>query len=169
MNASFIAHADGRFVGGGMEFRCALGQAGVIGAELKREGDGKSPLGTWPMRKVFFRPDRLAAPDTGLECVPLAPNDGWCDAPGDPLYNRPVLLPYRASHERLWRDDHAYDLIVELGYNDNPPLDARGSAIFLHVAGPDLAPTQGCIALADHHLLQVLGMCSRDTALEIAV
>jgi L,D-peptidoglycan transpeptidase YkuD (ErfK/YbiS/YcfS/YnhG family) len=169
VNTSFTAHADGRFVGEGMEFRCALGRGGVTGSELKREGDGKSPLGAWPMRRVFFRPDRLVAPDTGLDCVPLAPNDGWCDAPGNPLYNRPVFLPFDASHERLWRDDHAYDLIVELGYNDDPPLDARGSAIFLHVAQPDLAATEGCIALGEHDLLQVLRVCSHETVLEIAI
>ena len=169
MKTRFTAHVDGRFVGEGFEFRCALGRGGVTGAQMKQEGDGCSPLGTWPMRRLFFRPDRLAAPHTGLERVPLAPHDGWCDAPGDPLYNRPVSLPYPASHERLWRDDHAYDLIVELGYNDAPPVDGKGSAIFLHVAQPDYSGTEGCVALSQGDLLGVLKFCSGETVLEIAL
>ncbi|NBC19445.1 MAG: L,D-transpeptidase family protein [Alphaproteobacteria bacterium] len=169
VNTSFRAHSDGRLVGEGLAFRCALGREGVTGAEIKREGDGKSPLGAWPMRRVFYRPDRVAPPDTGLETVPLAPHDGWCDAPGDPLYNRPVTLPCPVSHERLWRDDHAYDLIVELGYNDDPPVDGRGSAIFLHLAGPEYSGTAGCVALGEQDLLAMLRLCSCETRLEIAL
>lgn len=169
MKTNFTAYSDGRFVGEGLEFQCALGRGGVTGAELKWEGDGCSPLGNWPMRRLFFRPDRIAPPETGLQRVPLARHDGWCDAPGDPLYNRPVSLPYAASHEVMWHDDRVYDLIVELGYNDAPVEPGRGSAIFLHIARPDFAPTQGCVALAPTDLLEVLRFCSQETVLQIAL
>ena len=86
----------------------------------------------------------------------LRPEDGWCDDPDDAAYNRPVRLPYAASHERLWRDDGIYDVIVVLGHNDDPPVPGRGSAIFLHVARPDYGPTAGCVALALADLLTVL-------------
>ncbi|MEM8616628.1 MAG: L,D-transpeptidase family protein, partial [Pseudomonadota bacterium] len=85
----FTATSRGKFSGGGLTCRCALGRGGVVMAEQKREGDGASPLGIWPMRRVFYRPDRLARPATGLPAIPLRPNDGWCDAPDHPLYNRP--------------------------------------------------------------------------------
>ena len=122
----------------------------------KHEGDGATPIGCWPMRRVLFRPDRVPPPDTALPVAALKPEDGWCDDPADPLYNRPVKLPYGARHERLWRDDEIYDVVVVLGHNDDPPRPQAGSAIFLHVARPDYAPTQGCVALAREHLLEVL-------------
>lgn len=169
MKTVFTARSGGQLTGEGLAFQCVVGAGGVIGADRKTEGDGCSPLGIWPMRRLFFRPDRIAPPATGLERVPIAPHDGWCDAPGDPLYNRQVSLPYPASHETLWREDGVYDLIIELGYNDAPVQAGRGSAIFLHVARPDFAPTEGCVALARTDLLEVLRFCSRESVLEIAL
>jgi L,D-peptidoglycan transpeptidase YkuD (ErfK/YbiS/YcfS/YnhG family) len=88
----------------------------------------------------------------------LAPEDGWCDAPSNPAYNKPVRLPFPASAEALWRDDAVYDIIGILGWNDSPVRPGQGSAIFLHVARPDYAPTDGCVALAQDHLRRVLAM-----------
>src|SRR5579864_3984544 len=113
----FTAYADGRFRLAGRWTRCALGPVGVIAAVAKREGDGRTPLGVWPLRRVLYRPDRRPPPTTALSVAPLAPDDGWCDAPADAAYNRPVKLPYPASAEALWRDGHIYDLIVVLGHN----------------------------------------------------
>lgn len=149
---------DGRLVLGALEFRCALGASGVTRA--KREGDKATPAGRFPLRRVLYRPDRVAAPRTGLPVAPLTPQDGWCDAPGDPAYNMAVTLPYAASHERLWRDDPVYDVIVILGYNDTPPVAGKGSAIFMHVARPGYAPTEGCVALALPDLEAVLARCA---------
>lgn len=119
------------------------------------------------MRQLLWRPDRLAAPATRLPSVELIPEAGWCDDPGDPFYNRPVLRPYSASHETLWREDHIYDLIVELGYNDDPVVPGRGSAIFLHVAREDYSPTEGCVACAREDLLALLRDAQPGDALEI--
>jgi len=147
-------YADGRALWGEHTFRAALGLAGI--AEDKREGDHATPVGVFPMREVLYRPDRLGPPKTRLPLRALAADDGWCDAPTDPDYNRAVKLPFRASAERLWRVDHVYDLIVPLGYNDDPVMPGRGSAIFLHVARPDYSGTEGCVALALADLLRVL-------------
>jgi L,D-peptidoglycan transpeptidase YkuD (ErfK/YbiS/YcfS/YnhG family) len=152
----FVASGAGLLTPDGAVFTCALGQGGVVAAALKHEGDGASPAGQWPMRRVFYRADRVGAPETALPCAALRPMDGWCDAPGDINYNRPVVLPYAASHEIMWRDDHVYDLVVELGYNDDPVIDGKGSAIFMHIARGDYAPTQGCVALAEADLRAVL-------------
>lgn len=145
----------------GRLWRCAIGPGGV--RQDKREGDGATPVGCWPMRRVLFRPDRLTAPDTILPSAALEPDDGWCDDPSDPLYNRPVKLPYEGRHEQLWRDDEIYDVLVVLGHNDDPPRPGAGSAIFLHVARPDYSPTQGCVALAQEHLLELLRTAGPET------
>ncbi len=138
----------------GRALSCALGRAGVTAA--KREGDGATPRGRWPMREVLYRPDRLRRVETALPCRALRENEGWCDEPSDPGYNRRVLLPYRAHSEKLWREDGLYDLVVPLGYNDDPVMPGRGSAIFLHLAREDFAPTEGCVALSLADLLLVL-------------
>ena len=163
----FRAGSNGRFHIGGRTVPCALGPSGVVEAENKREGDGASPLGLWPLRRVLYRPDRGPPPRTALPVQPIAPDDGWCDAPGDPAYNRPVKLPCPASAETLWRDDGIYDLIVVLGYNDDPPVAGAGSAIFLHLARPGYPPTQGCVALARPDLDEVLALAAPGDALEI--
>jgi L,D-peptidoglycan transpeptidase YkuD (ErfK/YbiS/YcfS/YnhG family) len=138
--------------------RAALGRGGITPA--KREGDGATPAGSFPCRMVYWRPDRMAPPLTGLATAPLDPASGWCDDPADPAYNRPVRLPYPASAETLWRADGVYDLIVPLGYNDAPAIAGLGSAIFLHVARDFHRPTEGCVALAKADLLDFLRMAT---------
>ena len=146
--------ADGWLQCGNRVFRCTLGRGGVT--TDKREGDGATPAGAYPLRQLLYRSDRLAPPTNALPTSPLRPRDGWCDDPGHSAYNRPVTLPLDASAESMWRDDHLYDLVVVLGYNDDPVVSGLGSAIFLHVASPEYSPTEGCIALAKEDLLTVL-------------
>jgi L,D-peptidoglycan transpeptidase YkuD (ErfK/YbiS/YcfS/YnhG family) len=146
--------ADGTFALGTKIFRAALGYGGV--RVDKREGDGATPAGLLPLRTVLFRQDRWPAPVCLVPVHAIAPHDGWCDDPTHLAYNRLVRLPISASAEPLWRDDAVYDIIGVLGWNDGPILPGRGSAIFLHVARPDYAPTEGCIALAPNDMLAVL-------------
>jgi L,D-peptidoglycan transpeptidase YkuD (ErfK/YbiS/YcfS/YnhG family) len=141
---------------GEKRWRCSVGRSGVCGVREKREGDGASPEGCWPLRKIFYRADRIAPPSQHFPCSAIAPHDGWCDDATHPLYNQQVTLPFSASHETLWRDDHLYDVIGVLGYNDDPVVAGKGSAIFLHVAPPDHGPTAGCAALAIADLLELL-------------
>lgn len=156
---------DGRLAWPGGTARCALGRGGVRAD--KREGDGATPAGTCALRRVLWRPDRVAEPETALPALPIAPDDGWCDEPDDPAYNRPVRRPYPASHEELWRDDHVYDVIVVLGHNDDPVVPGMGSAVFMHVARPDWEPTAGCVALEIADLLRLLKDCGPETVLRV--
>jgi L,D-peptidoglycan transpeptidase YkuD (ErfK/YbiS/YcfS/YnhG family) len=149
-----IVHPAGRLILRGQVFRAALGRSGV--RALKQEGDGATPAGLLPLRRVLYRADRLAPPDTAVPVEPIAPYDGWCDDPSHADYNRMVHLPHEARHEELWRQDALYDIVGVLGWNDAPVVRGRGSAIFLHVARPDYAPTEGCIALALPDLRLVL-------------
>lgn len=125
----------------------SFGRGGAIAATDKCEGDGATPLGVWPIRAALLRPDRVAAPMTRLPWRWLRPTDGWSDDVADPAYNRPVHLPHPFSAESLWRDDHAYDVVIVLGHNDTPPLAPLGSAIFWHCTRPDRRSTQGCVAI----------------------
>jgi len=155
------AAMQGKLDLGPVQFPCALGRGGT--GPKHGEGDGVTPMGQWRLRQVLYRPDRVMRPRTDLPVAPIEPDMGWCDAPGDANYNRLVRLPYTASHERLWRDDHLYDLLAVLGFNDAPRAQGRGSAIFLHLARPDYSPTEGCIALSLPHMQRVLPYLSRDS------
>jgi L,D-peptidoglycan transpeptidase YkuD (ErfK/YbiS/YcfS/YnhG family) len=146
--------------------RCALGRGGLRAD--KREGDGATPEGCFVLRQVMYRPDRLPQPTTGLPVRPLRRDDGWCDDPAETAYNQLIGLPFPGHHEVLWRDDEIYDVVVTLGYNDDPVTAGRGSAIFLHVARPDYATTEGCVAVALPDLLALLRDCDRNTRLCIS-
>ncbi|MBV8399094.1 MAG: L,D-transpeptidase family protein [Acetobacteraceae bacterium] len=149
-----LVHPDGRLVFRGQVFQAALGRGGVRAD--KQEGDGATPSGHLPLRRVLYRADRESPPRCVLPIEPIAPDDGWCDDPASPDYNRMVRLPNTASHEELWRQDGQYDIVGVLGWNDAPVRPGRGSAIFLHVAAPDFSPTAGCIALTAADLRTLL-------------
>ena len=134
--------------------RCAIGPAGI--GSKRKEGDGITPSGIFPLREVFYRADRIAMPVTILPLWKTEPDDGWCDAPEDQNYNRLVKLPYAASAETLWRADSLYDIVVVIGFNDDPVYAGKGSAIFLHLAKPDFSPTAGCVALTEADLRAAL-------------
>jgi L,D-peptidoglycan transpeptidase YkuD (ErfK/YbiS/YcfS/YnhG family) len=138
----------------GEVFRAACGRTGI--SVHKQEGDHATPAGILMLRRVLYRADRLGKPRAAVPIEPIAPNDGWCDDPDSRAYNTAITLPASAHHEELWRRDAVYDVIGVLGWNDDPVQRGRGSAIFLHVARPDYAPTEGCVALALFDLLHVL-------------
>ena len=150
----------------GNEYACAIGKAGFT--HDKREGDNKTPIGRFALRECWVRADRVQTPETSLHIRTITKQDGWCDDPEHPAYNTHVKLPFASRHERLWRDDHAYDIIVSLGYNDDPIIPGKGSAIFLHVAQPDFRGTEGCVALAEPDLRQILRALTPETHIHIA-
>jgi L,D-peptidoglycan transpeptidase YkuD (ErfK/YbiS/YcfS/YnhG family) len=156
---------DGWLTVSNRRLRAAIGRGGI--RPDKREGDGATPAGTFPLRALWYRADRLQAPRTRLDCIPITRDSGWSDDPADPAYNRPVALPHPGRHERLWRADGLYDLMIPLGYNDAPVEPGLGSAIFLHVAHSDYRATEGCVAIALGDLLQLLPIFGADTSLRV--
>lgn len=156
----WTASASGGMDLAGERVRLALGRSGLCPENLKQEGDGATPVGRYRLRRVLYRADRMAPPQTHLPLRAIAPDDGWCDDPGDPAYNRPVRLPYSASHETLSREDGLYDIILVLGHNDDPPRAGAGSAIFLHCKRGDYEPTEGCIALDPADVRRLLSLAS---------
>lgn len=157
--------ARGLMQAGRAVWPCALGRSGLTW--LKREGDGATPRGSFALGPVYYRPDRVPPPRTGLDVVPIDPQLGWCDDAASRAYNRPVRLPFAGSHERMWREDGLYDYVVVIGHNTQLPLRPFGSAIFLHLARPGFLPTEGCVALRRDDMLKLLPRLGPDTRLVV--
>src|SRR5882672_4601407 len=150
---------------GAKRWRCTVGAGGV--REDKVEGDAATPAGEFPLRRIYFRNDRLVLPKVRLPARPIGEHDGWCDDPHSPAYNRLVRIPNDSSHEKMWREDGLYDLLVVVGYNDDPPEGEWGSAIFLHMARDDMSPTRGCVAFARADLLELVTLLGPETRLRV--
>lgn len=135
---------------------CIIGRSGAVEAAEKREGDGATPRGVWPIRLALLRPDRVPPPTLSLPWRWLRPGDGWSDDPADPCYNRPVRHPHPFSAEHLWRDDGLYDVILVLGHNDAPPVPGAGSAIFFHLWLQGRDQTEGCVGIDRKAMLALL-------------
>ncbi|VTZ28381.1 conserved hypothetical protein [Methylocella tundrae] len=155
----------GRLHAGSLVLRCAIGGGGV--RRDKREGDRASPAGSWRLLSAFYRSEKLHIRPSSLPMRPIRKDMGWCDDPDSGLYNRPIVAPFRQSHEKLWRADHLYDIVIVLDYNIMPRRKRRGSAIFLHCARPGFAPTEGCVALAADDFRRLLPRLSQRTVLTI--
>lgn len=138
----------------GRSLRAVIGRGGTCREKL--EGDGCTPTGILRLRKILYRADRLSEPIASVSCESLKETDGWCDDVKHTSYNKQIQLPFEAGHERLWLESSLYDIIGVLDYNCDPILVGRGSAIFLHIARPEMTPTDGCIALSKEDLLWVL-------------
>jgi L,D-peptidoglycan transpeptidase YkuD (ErfK/YbiS/YcfS/YnhG family) len=151
----------------GKWFDCALGKNGTIAALEKREGDGKTPIGDWVIREVYYRADRVFEPNCVFKKTIIQEDFGWCDAIGDINYNKFVKHPYPNSAEKMWREDCLYDICVILGHNDSPIVNNMGSAIFLHCAKPDYSPTEGCVALHIEDLRKLLEDAQINSSIEI--
>ncbi len=144
-------------------FPCTIGRAGI--STIKKEGDGATPAGRHQVVGCLYRPDRMKRPAPWAR--PIRRNDLWCDAPDHPAYNHLVSGPFPASHERLWRADRLYDLILLTSWNWPDAVPGQGSAIFLHRWRAPGLPTEGCIALAAPHLLHVARNAPPGTAISI--
>lgn len=155
----------GRLSFGEIEIPCTIGRGGTCVATDKREGDGCTPLGLWPIRGVLLRPGKVEPEGIRLPWRWVREGDGWSDDPADPAYNRPVHLPRPFSAENLLRDDEAYDVIVVLGHNDAPPVPGQGSAIFFHLS--EGRPTAGCVAVERDDMLRLLPLLAPGDGLEI--
>ncbi|MDD7909707.1 L,D-transpeptidase family protein [Pseudovibrio exalbescens] len=150
-----LAH-QGELSVGEFTFPCALGRSGIN--RDKTEGDGSTPVGTFELLNVYYRPDKAVLETTHLPAFALSQNDGWCDEADHLAYNRPVELPFNASHERMWREDRLYDVVVVLDCNMFPAVPGRGSAIFFHIAREGYKPTEGCVAVYPEHMKQILAL-----------
>lgn len=158
--------SQGLINAGATVFPCALGRGGISAS--KREGDGATPLAAMRILSGYFRDDHFrAGRRTRLAMVPIDGGLGWCEVPDDRNYNRPVKIPYGASHERMKRDDRLYDVCLVLDWNIAPRRRGRGSAIFFHLARPGFTPTQGCVAVTARTMARLLPLLSERTVVKV--
>src|SRR5580704_18390711 len=150
----------GWLVGAGLSIPVALGR-GCIRAN-KREGDGGTPSGIFHPRQLWWRADRHPRPHTFLPVRAIGAEDAWCEDPNDRHYNQPIRLDRGRAGDRLRREDHLYDYVIEIDHNTRPRVAHRGSAVFLHLARPNFGPTAGCVAMTPQAMLQLLQrLCPR--------
>src|SRR5712671_810244 len=155
----------GWLLAGPLALPVALGRGGI--RANKREGDGGTPRGTFRLRRLWWRADRLTRPLTQLPVRRIRGDDGWCEDPRDRHYNRPIRLRPDHPGDRLKRADHLYDLIIELDHNTRPRITGRGSAVFVHVARPAFAPTAGCVALKADALRRLIARIGPHTRIVV--
>jgi L,D-peptidoglycan transpeptidase YkuD (ErfK/YbiS/YcfS/YnhG family) len=146
--------ARGVLIAGLLAFPVALGRGGILAN--KREGDGATPRGIFRLTRSWWRADRVRRPATLLPSRRIGVRDAWCEDPEDRRYNRHITISSDQAGDRLRRDDQLYDLIIETDHNTRPRIARRGSAVFIHISRPGLAPTAGCVAMPKDRLRQLL-------------
>jgi len=148
-----------------LKFRCALGKAGI--KKKEKEGDNVTPKGIFKITSMYYRPDRIKNITTAVKKIKIKKNMGWCDDPDSHFYNQQISLPNKFGHEKLYRNDHLYDLILVINYNTNPIIKNKGSAIFIHIAKKNYKKTKGCIALKKKHLIELISKIKKNTKIKI--
>jgi L,D-peptidoglycan transpeptidase YkuD (ErfK/YbiS/YcfS/YnhG family) len=147
------------------KFRCALGKNGI--KKKVKEGDFITPKGKYKLIKIYYRPDRIKKINSPLKKIKIKKNMGWCDDVNSKHYNKQIKINDKISHEKLYRKDSLYDILIVLNYNLNPITRGKGSAIFLHVAKKNYSKTQGCIALKKNELLNLVSKIKKNTQIKI--
>ena len=148
-----------------LKFKCSLGKNGVT--KNKIEGDKCTPSGTYRLKQVFYRADRIKKFSTNIKKIKIKKNMGWCDDSSSKRYNQLIRVPTKFSHEKLYRKDGIYDIIVVLNYNMNPVIKKKGSAIFMHIAKKNYSKTLGCIVLKKNDLLEILNKVKKNNKIKI--
>ena len=148
-----------------LKFRCALGKAGI--KKKEKEGDNVTPKGIFKITSMYYRPDKIKNIITAVKKIKIKKNIGWCDDPNSHFYNQQISLPNKFGHEKLYRNDSLYDLILVLNYNVNPIIKNKGSAIFIHIAKKNYKNTKGCIALKKQHLIELISKIKKNTKIKI--
>jgi len=146
------------------KFKCCIGKNGLT--KFKKEGDFKTPRGTFKIEYLYYRKDRIEKPITKLKCIEIKKNMGWCDDPKSKKYNKLIKIDKNYSYEKLFRKDYKYDLLIPIKYNFEEIIKNKGSCIFLHLT-KNYKPTAGCIALNKKDFLILLRLINKDSKIRI--
>ena len=160
-----IVKKPGHLIFKNFKFRCSLGENGI--SNKKREGDGITPRGIFKLTKLFYREDKIKNIIAKIKTVKIKKNMGWCDDPKSKFYNKLIKLPSKFSHEKLYRKDNIYNIVVVLDYNLNPIIKNKGSAIFIHVAKKNYKTTQGCLGLKQNDLIKLISIIKKNQKIKI--
>ena len=169
VTAKSLTSTSGTVAIGDKIFECVLGKSGLIDTADKREGDMKTPIGEFPLRKVFYRSDRVEKPETIMEINDLTSDIAWCDDPEHKDYNKQITTDHPTVEEGWVRREHLFEYIIVIGHNDDPPIPGHGSCIFIHLARPEFTPTAGCVGLKREDMLELLKLCTANSIIKISV
>ena len=147
------------------KLKCSLGKRGIT--NNKKEGDQKTPKGTFLFKSIFYRKDKISNLKSALNKKIIKKNMGWCNDPGSKHYNKLIYFPFKESAEKLWLAKRVYDVIVVINYNLKPVIKNKGSAIFLHIAKKSYSPTKGCVAINKKDMLFLITKINNKTKLII--
>ena len=150
---------------GEYRIKCAIGKRGITSRKV--EGDNKTPKGTFTLKSIFYRKDRIPKLKTSLKKIVIKKNIGWCDESSSRQYNKMIKFPFRLSAEKLWLKDNIYDVIIVINYNLKPAIQNKGSAIFLHIAKKNYKPTKGCIAISKKDIIFLSSKVNSKTKIKI--
>jgi L,D-peptidoglycan transpeptidase YkuD (ErfK/YbiS/YcfS/YnhG family) len=148
-----------------LKFRCSLGKAGI--GKKKIEGDNITPKGTFKIINIYYRKDRIKNIISKIKIIKIKRNMGWCDDPKSKKYNQLIKLPTKCHHEKLYRSDKLYDIVLTLNYNMNPIVKGKGSAIFIHLCKNLKNKTSGCVALRKRDMLELIKKIKKTTKILI--
>ena len=148
-----------------IKFRCALGKSGIGDKEI--EGDNVTPRGIYKIVKIYYRKDRIKKITSKFKLIEITKIMGWCNDIKSKKYNQLIKLPTKYSHEKLYRKDNVYDLILVLNYNMKPTIKNKGSAIFIHVTRKNYQSTQGCITLKKNNLIKLISKINKNIKIKI--
>ena len=146
------------------KFQCCIGKNGLT--KFKKEGDFKTPKGTFKIEHLYYRKDRIKKPLTKLKCIEIKKNMGWCNDVKNRKYNKLIKINDNCSHEKLIRRDKKYDLLIPIKYNFDNSISGKGSCIFLHLT-KNYKPTAGCIALKKKDFEILLKLVDKKTKIKI--
>ena len=146
------------------KFKCSIGKNGKTTKKI--EGDNKTPKGLYALGPLYYRKDRLPKPSTKLKKIEIMKNFGWCDDVKSKFYNKPIKTNINVRHEKLYRNDKKYDLLIPIKYNYKKPKKNKGSAIFLHLTS-NYNKTQGCVAIKEKDMLILLNLINKKTKIKI--
>ena len=149
----------------GYKLKCRIGKSGIT--NLKKEGDLATPKGTFKLGSLYYRKDRIKLPKCIIKKKIIRKKTGWCDDTKSKKYNREINFPFKWSAEKLYRKDRIYDLLINIKYNQEPVVNNRGSAIFLHLTNNKYTPTKGCIAIQKSDFLKILPHIKKNTKISI--
>ena len=146
------------------KFKCCVGKNGFT--NHKKEGDKKTPIGLFGLENLYFRKDKFPKLNSKLKKIPIKKNMGWCDDVKSQKYNKLIKISKRIKHEKMFRNDSSYDLLIPIKYNMSKPKKNKGSAIFLHITS-NYKKTLGCVAVKKKDMLIILKLINKNTKIEI--
>ena len=145
--------------------KCAIGKRGI--GKKQKEGDQITPRGTFRIKNILYRKDKINYLRSVIKKTPIKKNMGWCDDPKSKDYNKLIKYPFNYKSEKLYRSNNIYDIILVLNFNMHPIKKNKGSAIFIHISNNKYSPTQGCIAIKKKELIKLIKFINKKTKIII--